>query len=54
MLVISPVLEVKELLAVAAAATAGKEAAAAAASGRTTLPPDLNPMPRLLALTLCF
>ena len=59
MLVISPVLlEVKELLVAAAAC---KEAAAVAAAesagatiGRTTLLPDFNPMPRLIALTLCF
>ena len=57
MLVISPVLlDVKELLAAAAAC---KEAAvdaesAGATIGRTTLPPDFNPMPRLIALTLCF
>ena len=58
MLVISPVLlDVKELLAAAAAckeAAAVDAESAGATIGRTTLPPDFNPMPRLIALTLCF
>ena len=60
MLVISPVLlDVKELLVAAAACKEAAAAVAAAESagatiGRTTLPPDFNPMPRLIALTLCF
>ena len=54
MLVISPVLlDVKELLVAAAACKEAAESAGATI-GRTTLPPDFNPMPRLIALTLCF
>ena len=57
MLVISPVLlDVKELLVAAACREAAAVAAesAGATIGRTTLLPDFNPMPRLIALTLCF
>ena len=58
MLVISPVLlDVKELLVAAACKEAAAVAAAESAGatiGRTTLLPDFNPMPRLIALTLCF
>ena len=57
MLVISPVLlDVKELLVAAACkeAAAVDAESAGATIGRTTLLPDFNPMPRLIALTLCF